>query len=504
MPALADLVARSLDGEHRERFDRRVREQAAAVRDAIERGALDSPGYAVGLELEVYAVDGDGRLATLPDGVYERCNKELGCHNAELNLEPTPFDGPGLDALADGVADAVAAAREAFADAGRACVLDAMWTVPPAGGTEPYLSAVDTVDGMTVATNMRASARYCALDNDVLARRGGTVTLDLPGYTGAFPTILPESLASSMQPHLQVPAADAFPRYYNAAIRTMAPVLALSTNSPFLPADLYPEGADPDRLLAATAHELRVPVFEQSINAGDAKVSFPRDIESAADVVTRIEEDATRAPFLREWVEDDEPAGFREDIWEFDHKRGTYWRWLRGIPGGQPVGGGTERSLRIEYRPLPTQPTVADTVGLLALTVGLVRGLVAADHPLATLDWEASRDSFYDVVERGLDADLAWVTAAGDRTSNPDVVFGEVFEYARHGLEAAGLPEAAADEYLAPIEARWDARRTPSRWKLSRVRSSLDDGASLADAIAAMQREYNDRSAAGTPFAAWD
>lgn len=503
MSELADLVARSLSADASERFEARVRDQAERLVEAIEQGQLDSPGFAVGLELEAYAVDGSGRLAALPAAVFETCNKELGCHNIELNIPPAAFDSNGFDEHAPAVAEAVGAARRAVDDTALELVLDAMWTIPPAEGTTAYLSDVDTADGVTVAANMQPNARYCALDNSVLAHRGGAVELDLTGYAGAFPTILPESLASSMQPHLQVPSAAAFPRYYNVAIRTMAPVLALATNAPFLPTDLYDAAADPGRLVDAGYHELRIPVFEQAVNAGDGKVSFPRDIDAATDVVARIAADAIRAPFLREWVADDGRDGFRDDIWELDHKRGTFWRWLRAIPGGQPVGDGTERSLRIEYRPLPTQPTVADTVGLQWLTVGLIRGLVAAGHPLETLDWSASRASFYDVVERGLDADLVWVARDGSRTADPAVVFGEVFEFARRGLDAAGLSGDTIDRALGPIEARWASRTTPSAWKRTRVRTYLAAGDPLERAITRMQRDYLERSASGIPFAEW-
>lgn len=498
-----ELVIRSLSEDARATFDARVQTQAARLVEAIDAGELDSPGFAVGLELEVYAVDDEGRLATLPEAVFEACNKELGCHNAELNVSPSPLDASGLAEQAAAVADAVEAARTAFVDVGLELALDAMWTIPPPEGSVAYLSAVATDEGVTVARNMRPNDRYWALDNSVLAHAGGTISLDLPGYAGTFPTILPESLTASIQPHLQVPSAEAFPRYYNTAIRTMAPVLALATNSPFLPGDLYGDVADPEQLVEETAHELRIPVFEQSINVGDEKVRFPRDIEVATDVVTRIEADATRAPFLREWIEDEAPEGFRDGIWEFDHKRGTYWRWLRGIPGGQPVGGGTERSLRIEYRPLPTQPTVTDVVGLQWLTVGLIRGLVAADHPLPALDWNASRASFYDVVERGLEGSIAWLTADGDRTDDPATVYEEIFRYARDGLEVTGVSTADIDHYLAPLERRWAARTTPSRWKKSRVLAHLDGGDDLETAITSMQREYLERSVSGTPFVEW-
>jgi len=504
MGELVELVGRSLAETTREEFEARVREQAANLIEEIEAGQFDSPSFAVGLELEVYAADDEGRLATLPDGVFEEtCNKELGCHNAELNTPPSRFDTAGMAEQTDAIEQAVAAARDVAREEGLELALDGMWTIPPAEGTPAYLSAVEAVDDVSIASNMQRNARYWALDNSVLASRSGRIELDLPGYSGAYPTILPESLTSSIQPHLQVPTAAEFPRYYNIALRTMAPILAMATNSPFLPADLYEAGADPEELLADGYHELRIPVFEQSVNAGAEKVRFPRDIDRATDIVTRNEADATRAPFLREWVESDPPAGLRDRIWEFDHKRGTYWRWLRGIAGGQPVGDGTERSLRLEYRPIPTQPTVVDTIGLQWLTVGLIRGLVGADHPLCTLDWAASRSSFYAAVEDGLEADLAWVDRHGNRTDDSAVVYEEVFEFARRGLAAAGVDDSEIERYLEPIEARWESRRTPSSWKRARVRSEVDAGTPIEEAIQRMQRDYLARSRSGRPFVEW-
>jgi len=503
MSEFVDLVRASLSADTRDEFDTRVTRQAAFLIDEIEAGRLDNSSFAIGLELESYGVDSEGRLAPLPDTVFEVCNKELGLHNLELNSDPSPFDADGLSEQATAISEAVRRARDAFTAVDLQLVLDAMWTVPPPDGTLAYLHEIDRVEGFVIANNMRRSARYCALDNDVLDRRNGSVELDLPGCRESFPTILPEALTTSIQPHLQIPSATRFPRYYNTAIRTMAPLLALAANSPLLPTDLYTDVDDPYDLLDETFHELRIPVFEQSINAGDDKVRFPGDIESASDVVSKIAADAVRAPFLREWLEEDDPDGFRDSFWEFDHKRGMFWRWLRGIPGGQPVGDGSERSLRIEFRPLPTQPSTKDNIGLQWLTVGLIRGLVAADHPLSTLDWATAKSSFYEVVEDGLDATIPWVDRTGKRTENKEVVFAEVFEFARQGLTAAGASTEAIDRYLAPIEARWDAHYSPSQWKLDTVEAHLESGASLEAAITRMQREYNDHSAADVAFADW-
>ena len=512
MSDIEEIVERSLAEETVETFTDRVDSQAEALRDAIAAGEMDNGEFAVGLEMEVYAVarpDGDGprddALTELPTGVFDStANKELGVHNAELNTDPNVLDGEGLAAQAESIADRFEAGRAAAREADCELVLDAMWTIPPADGSIDYLDGVDWHGDVTVARNMRPAPRYVAIDNHVRRLAGGKIPFDVPGVAREFRTILFESLATSIQPHLQIPSADAFPDYYNAAIRTLGPVLALSANSPFLPADCYNDISDPHALVAETHHELRIAAFEQSVNHTESnKVRVPRDITDATDVVDRVVADDRYAPFLREWVADGDRETFHDDHWEFDHKRGTYWRWLRCVVGGDPVGNGDERSLRIEYRPIPTQPTVRDVVGMQALTVGLIRGLVAAEHPLAALPWTDAERSFYNAVEEGIDAELAWVDADGERTTDSDVVFAEVFEYARAGLRESGVPDVDIDHYLDPIEARWEHGTTPSAWKKARVREGLDEGLDLSTAIEEMQREYIRRSRRSSSFAEW-
>jgi uncharacterized protein YqgV (UPF0045/DUF77 family) len=290
-PDLVAAVERSTDPEVRETFDRRVREQAERIRDDIRSGRLDTDEFAVGMELEAYAVDADDRLARIPERVFDRggCAKELGVHNLEVNSAATVFDSTGLAEQVDRIEASVAEATDALAEEGLPPALDAMWTIPPAEGTDAYLGAVEERDGVVVATNMRHHPRYVALDNEILERSGGTITVDVPGARLSYPTILAESLATSIQPHLQIPAADTFPDYFNAALRTTGPVLALSSNSPFLPADCYDD--DPD-VIRATPHELRIHVFEESINAGapreEGNVRFPTVLASATEVVDRV------------------------------------------------------------------------------------------------------------------------------------------------------------------------------------------------------------------------
>ncbi|QLH80767.1 hypothetical protein [Halosimplex pelagicum] len=533
------LVRRSLAGT--DAFDGRVRAQADRLTDALADGAFDNEAATLGLELEVYALDGEGAersLAPIPDDVYEGpADKELGLHNAELNAAPSRFDDDGVAAQAAEIEDDLAATRERAREHGLEIVLDAMPAVAPSEGTHAYLDDVevrggagdssgspddagrpvvvpggDPDDAVLVARNMRQDPRYGALDNVAVRRAGGEIDFSVPGAETGYRTILFESLATSIQPHVQVPDTDDFPRYHNLATRTLGPLVALSANSPFLPGDCYGEVDDPERLVEETHHELRIAAFEQSMNQGCRKVRVPDDLDDPTDALEHVVADDSFAPFLREWIEDEddvEEEGQKggdpaSAAWEFDYKRGTFWRWVRGVAGGDAVDGACdERSLRVEYRPLPTQPTVRDIVGLQVLTAGLLRGLVTADHPLGELPWDDAERSFYAAIEDGLDADLTWVTADGERTGDSEEIFAELFEYARRGLDEQGVDEATRDRYLDPIEARWDAGVTPSAWKKARVREHLADGVDLETALARMSEEYVDLSREREHFAEW-
>ncbi len=503
MEEFTDLVDRSLSDETLDEFDQRVEEQADRLADALRNGRLDNPCFGLGIELEAYAVDEAGQLCDVPKSALEGpCEKELGLHNVEFNTNASRFDEAGVDDQAAQLRRNYQQVQAAALESDREIVLDAMWTIPPAEGTDAYFGAVREENGVTIAENMTPSPRYYAIDNAILEATGGEISFSVPGVEAAFPSILFESLTSSIQPHVQVPDGGAFPQYYNTAIGTLGPVLALATNAPLAPADLY-EIDDPYELLETTHHELRIPAFEQAINQAWHKVRFPEMIEDATDTVDLLCADQTCAPFLREWLEDGERETIDEQFWELNHKRGTYWRWLRSVIGGQPVGEGDQWSIRIEYRPVPAQPTVGENIGLQCLVAGLVHGLCLADHPLAAIDQERAAQGFYNAVEDGIDADLEWITADGDRTTDSATIYDEVFRFARQGLRDQGVSLATIETYLDPIERRWDERTTPSRWKLDRVREELDAGRPFDEAVTAMQTEYIERSGVGEPVVEW-
>jgi hypothetical protein len=308
--------------------------------------------------------------------------------------------------------------------------------------------------------------------------------LETPNVTLETPTIAPAALTTSIQPHYQVPTAAALPTYLAYALRVAGPLVALSANSPLFPPSLYDADATVDDVLATGALENRVGLYEDVMNDPDrpAKVRFPRDVADAAEAVDRIAADPPIAPELQ-------PTGERFDdrFAHIRHKHGSYWRWVR------PVFEGASESAanaRIEFRPLPGQPTVRDATALVAAFGGLLAGLTATDHPVVDLPWERARENFYAAADAGLAADLQWTTADGADTTDLDEIYADLFAVAADGLASAGFDEDAVAAHLRPLRARVAARTSPAGWQRDRLRAHADDGASLSTAVLSTGSDY--------------
>jgi len=481
-PELVDRV-RDVLAVDADAFQDRVREDAEVVREEIAAGTFDNPQAIVGLEYEFYATTDDGSLARVPRRVLEFVGfeKELGLHNAEMTTSPVPLNEYGLAAQEAEVRSKLAAATEPMAAEGLHLVSDGMWTIPPEGETaRQYLTDSVNHDGVEVATNMSDSARYHAMAN---TGQPAGMRLDAPHVSLDAETVMLEALITSIQPHYQVPQAVDLPTYFRYALRFAAPLLALSVNAPVFPPDLY-DDATPADILDDGWQESRIDVFESVLNVpGESeKVRFPEDLEGVADAVDRVADDETIVPMP--------VAGsgrFDDEFAHWRRKHGTYWRWVR------PVFGGSSResaNARIEFRPIAGQPTVRDTIAVQAAFAGLLENLPRTEHPLYELSWETARDAFYDAARAGLDADLSWVTADGDRTTDTKELYVDLFEQAEAGLKRRGLSEEEAAKYLWPLRQRARHAVTPAKWKVDRIQEALDDGSTFENAVYAMQYEY--------------
>jgi hypothetical protein len=485
--AAAVLETREVDPEA---FQSAAEAEAEELKQEVREGTFDNTQALVGLELEVYAVDSRTdalrRMSRQLLGLIG-FEKELGLHNAEMQTTPLPLTSYGLDAQEKEIQAHIAPALEKTGAENTRLVADGMWTVPPTGETaSSYLTDHVEEEGVTIATNMSDAVRYHAMANTDYPSR---YVLDAPHVSLSAETVMPESLITSIQPHYQVPHAPDLPEYFRYALRVAAPLLALGVNSPFFPPDLYEEA--PDREIVDGAHmENRIHVFESVLNPPSdheepPKVCFPPDFDSVEDAIDDIAADTCIVPM-------DVPRTDRFDdrFRHFRHKHGSYWRWIRPVFDG---GSRSSANARIEFRPLPAQPTIRDCVAFEAVFGGLMESLRRREHPVRQLDWAQAKENFYNAARDGLQAEIQWITADGEETTDIERICSECFESARDGLELRGLSTEAARRYIRPLRERLDRRTTPARWKHEHVRGSVAAGVPLTEAIWGMQAEYVDR-----------
>ncbi|MFC6725134.1 hypothetical protein ACFQE1_12275, partial [Halobium palmae] len=446
---LASRVRTVLDVDAEE-FQRAAEADADVVKSALRDGVFDNHQSIVGLEYEFYAVD-DGRwadeagadpsysLMRVPRRLLELIGfeKELGLHNAEMMTSPQPFNPHGLRAQENEVLARLSTALDCTAAEGMRLVSDALWTIPPAGETaRGYLTDSVVDDGVAIATNMSNADRYHAMAN---GRGADSFTVEAPHVDLTADTVMPESLITSIQPHYQMSHAADLPDFFNYAVRLAGPLLALGANSPFFPPDIYEDGVDPEAVLADGWDENRVAVFESVLNTAtdEDKVSFPRDLESVEQAVDRVVEDETFVPMPVDRSGD----RFDDDFATLRMKHGTYWRWVR------PVFGGASRSAanaRIEFRPIPAQPTVGDSIAFQAAFAGLMKSLTRREHPVVNQSWEAARENFYGAMRNGLDGGQRWITNDGQETTDLVAVYDDILAHAADGLKSAGCSAAEA------------------------------------------------------------
>ncbi|MEA5388776.1 hypothetical protein VB779_18295 [Haloarculaceae archaeon H-GB11] len=482
----SELAARVADAlaMGTESFQERAAEDAELLKSEVRDGTFDNTQAIVGLEVELYAVDDQtDALTRVPRHLLELVGfeKELGLHNAEMGTSPQPLNSYGLAAQEKELQANLAPAQDRLRAEGIRLVSDGMWTVPPTGETATdYLCGAVEYDGITLATNMSDAVRYHAMANSEYAPG---MILDAPHVSVQAETVMPESLITSIQPHYQVAHAPDLPEYFRYALRVAGPLLAVGVNAPFFPPDLYDDAPDRE-ILDDSYMENRIGVFETVLNSREhePKVAFPPDFDTVEDAIDDVLADHTIVP-----MEIDAGQRFDDEFAHFRHKHGSYWRWVR------PVFEGATRSAanaRIEFRPLPAQPTIRDAISFQAVFGGLLKSLHSREHPVRSLDWETAKANFYAATRDGLAADMTWLTADGERTQRTDRIYSELFEYARDGLELAGLSTEEARRYIRPLRERVDRRTTPARWKFDIVSEQVDDNVPLTEAIWGMQSRY--------------
>lgn len=436
------------------RFEERLEESLIALCELLDRPCFGEGPPSVGAELELFLMTPDGHPLKRNKAVREaagdeRVILELGTYNIEVNLTPRTLAGRPFAALAEELRDTLDLVdRAAATEGGRVVPIAILPTLREHHFTRDTIS--DEVRYRALGRGMR---RLRSEPFDVTITGTERLALEVED-------MVLESANTSLQIHLRA-IPSTFAQIYNAAQLAIAPVLAVSGNSPsFLGRELW--------------EETRIALFEQAADdrdearlwrhIGDSRAAF------GCDWVRRgVEELFERG--VREYdpllpiVADEEPLqvvrrGGLPLLSELRLQLGTIWQWNR--PVYDPAEGG---HLRLEMRALPAGPSVPDMSANAAFLVGLVLAMAEEDAgwSIDGFPFAQAYRNFYRAARSGLNARLTWPGLCGEVPAAELVP--ELLPIAHMALEKAGVEPVDAATALEVIERRVALRRTGSIWQ---------------------------------------
>lgn len=474
----------------------------AAFSPQLERGLdalrelLRRPGFGVGpptlgAELEFSLIDSAGRPNPVGRDVLSRALDphvalEIDRFNLEYNAEPVDLAGRPFSRMAAQLDQALGSLEHA------AGVCDARLAVI---GILPTLRAEDLS-----AAAMNDVLRFRALSNGLQRLRTAEFRIEIEGAdrlsTGCDDVTL-EGANTSLQLHLRVDPTE-FARTFNAAQMAVAPVLAVSTNSPIL-------------LEHRLWDETRVALFGQAVDYRmegpgwrPSRVSFGHGWVRDGAHELFAESVHLHSPLMPIATSEDAVACVRDggvpELSELRLHHGTVWSWNRAVY--DPVEGG---HLRIELRALPSGPSVPDMAANAAMLIGLTLGLAEeTDWMIPAMPFRLAHDNFYRAAQNGPEAVLLWPsrTPPSPRAYRARDLIPRLVPIALRGLTKAGVDLDEARAHLRVFEERAAAGASGSSWQrqtLERFERRLGRRAALA----AMLERYVERFRTGTPVREW-
>ncbi len=458
--------------------------QEALLRETNELKAwfrdhrFDNAPPAVGYELEAWLIDDELQPAPINEEFLTRLDNpmvvpELARFNVELNAPWEFVQDDFLERLRSFLEDTWAHCTRVAAE------MDASMVA---------IGILPTVVPQHLAMqNMSGLQRYRALNEQILRlRHGAPMQLELDGSERiriSQDNVMLEAAATSFQLHLQVPELDAA-RVFNAAQIASGPMVAATSNSPFLfGKELW--------------SETRIPLFEQAVNVRDdtfqryripPRVSFG-DGYVKTSLLELFLDNLEQHPVLL-------PSRLSGDLEQLAHLRlhnGTIWRWNRPLIGFNEAD---RPHLRIEHRVVPAGPSLVDLVANLALFVGVARGLATSEIDFESkLPFVKARENFYQAARRGLSAEISWFD--GVQIAADVLILKHFIPLAEHQLSLLGADRDQVRYYLDVIKRRVGARRTGSDWQRAFV---ADHGPDMAALLA----QYCENQQSGLPVCDWE
>lgn len=459
-------------------FSERLRAETEELGRWFADGGLDDEHWVAGFELEAWLAQQDWSPAPLNQALLERMDdplltNELARFNLELNTEERALEGDVLGRMELSLNDTWRRCRNGAAALGARLLM--VGILPTVRQSDLNHEAMTPI------------ARYAALNEQILRQRGGrALTLDICGRERLHtehPDVMLESAATSFQIHLQVPASRSAD-FFNASLLVSGPMVAVSANSPYLFGhDLWAE--------------TRIPLFEQSVEAGgfegashgpSRRVGFGTGFIRES-LIECFRENLEHFPVILPMQFDAEDAPILPHL---QLHNGTIWRWNRPLVGthkGKP-------HVRIEHRVVPGGPSVVDEIANAAFYYGLV-AYYSSRHghpPGQLLAFPRARDNFYACARHGLDARVTWTDDAVHPVGT--LLREHLMPCARVGLRELALDTHEVDHYLDIVAQRVATGHNGAGWQRAWVERHGRDMHGLTEAYAGHQ-------ARGEPVHAW-
>lgn len=488
-------VEGDLEGASRRAYMHALLRDLQALEEMVHNNHFERGVTRIGAEQEMFLVDGAYHPAPAALDILDRLNSdryttELGLFNLEANADHQSLAGDGLQQM-------------------EAQLMHLFKQVHVAGngiGVRPVLAGIlPTIDKADLGlNNMVPKPRYEALSRAMANARGEAFDFAIKGIDELnvrHDSVMVEACNASFQVHLQLAEPEHFARHYNLAQALLAPVLAVSPNSPVLF----------NRRLWA---ETRIALFEQScdvrtpglhVRDSMGRVSFGRQWLRGT-VVDLYRENVSRfRPLVGAQLDPEDDGldalaqGRVPTMKALRTHNGTIYRWNRACYG---VSDNGKPHLRIELRVLPSGPTIVDEVANAALWLGLMVELGATlDGLEERLSFDDARNNLYLAARDGMRARLTWLD--GEEVLAQPLLLDRLLPMCESGLKRAGVAGPAIERYLNVLERRGRNLRTGSSWafqSLAGMKGRGTAGARLTALTAAMvARQQKD-----LPIVDWD
>lgn len=475
-------------------FQQRLDQCLETLGSLMCRPDFDQTPPSIGAELEMSLIRTDGspaccNLKILDELNDKRFTAEIDRFNLEYNSTPLPFSGQPFSALGSQLLDAISLVHEAAQEHGAAPVLV---------GILPTLQKTDL--GVAAMTPMK---RYQVLSRILREHRGRPFRIRIDGEDPLHvqtECVTFEGANTSLQLHLKVAPKD-FVAHYNAAQIATGLAVAICGNSPvFLQHRLW--------------DETRIVVFKQAVDDRDkdaARHHLSARVGLGDGWWQGSAHQALTAHLQRHHIllpicsDEDQPAaslqnGTTPKLAEITTHGGTIWYWNR--PVYDPAGGG---HLRIEFRALPSGPTVADMMANAALLIGLTLALAKSGPDCQTFAFRHAEHNLYRAAQFGLDAQFDWPSeSATSSVHNASVrnLLQTWLPRAKQALIEAGVAPQEAAQHLSIIEQRLQSGQTGAQWQ-RRFLQENEFHHSRKATLHAMVQRYAELSEHNLPVHEW-